>query len=90
MPGGCFQSIDLAACGPSLDDLHQRVSTGYGRVEITREGCDDACVLISKAELETLEKAIELLSQSEHYQGMCAQLSHIAAECMNHAGAAAR
>jgi PHD/YefM family antitoxin component YafN of YafNO toxin-antitoxin module len=86
MPGGCFQSIDLNSCGPALDDLHQRVSTGYGRIEITRTGCDDACVLISKAELETLEKAIELLSQSDHYKAMCAQLGHIASECMNSAG----
>jgi len=90
MPGGCFHSIDLAACGQSLPDLHQRVSTGYGRVEITRADCNDACVLISKAELETLEMAIELLSQSEHYQAMCAQLNNIAAECMNSVSATAR
>ena len=90
MSGGCFQSIDLVACAQALHDLHQRVSTGYGRIEITRADCDHACVLISKAELETLEKTIELLSQSEHYQTMCAQLGHIAAECMNHAGATAR
>ena len=85
MPGGCFQSIDLAHCGHTLDDLHQRVSTGYGRIEITRKGGEDACVLISKAELETLEKTIELLSQSDHYREMCAQVSHIAGECMTQA-----
>ena len=85
MPGGSFQSIDLAVSGPSLDDLHQRVSTGYGRIEITRMGCDEACVLISKAELETLEEALELLSQSEHYRAMCAQLNNIAADCMTRA-----
>jgi prevent-host-death family protein len=82
MPGGSFQSVDLVECGQSLDDLHQRVSTGHGRIEITRTGRDEACVLISKAELETLEKAIELLSQSEHYRAMCAQINNIAADCM--------
>jgi PHD/YefM family antitoxin component YafN of YafNO toxin-antitoxin module len=90
MPGGCFQSIDLASCGQALNDLHERVSTGYGRIEITRVGCDDTCVLISKAELETLEKAIELLTQSEHYQAMCAQLNNIASESMRPNGVVAR
>ncbi len=83
MSGGCFHSLKLSQFRHSLDDLHERVVVGRGRVEITRDGCDDACVLISKAELEALEHALEVLSRGEEYRAMCDILSQLAGECLS-------
>jgi len=82
MSGGCFHTVKLSQFRHSLDDLHQRVSIEHGRIEITRDGCDDACVLISKAELEALEHALEVLAQSDDYRAMCETLSQVAGECL--------
>jgi PHD/YefM family antitoxin component YafN of YafNO toxin-antitoxin module len=65
----------------SFDELHQLVAAGHGRVEITRDDCDHACVLISKTELESLERALEILSETDDYQAMSQTLSSVASEC---------
>jgi PHD/YefM family antitoxin component YafN of YafNO toxin-antitoxin module len=65
----------------SLDDLHQLVAAGHGRIEITRDDCDHACILISKAELESLERALEILSETDDYQTMCQTVSTLASDC---------
>ena len=83
MSGGCFHTLKLSQFRHSIDDLHQRVVVGHGRVEITRDGCDDVCVLISKAELEALEHALEVLARGEDYRAMCDTLSHVAGECLS-------
>jgi hypothetical protein len=36
------------------------------------------CVLISKTELESLEQAIEILSQGPDYKQMCEEISGVA------------
>ena len=56
MPGGCFHTLSLAQFLGSVHDFHIRVANGHGRVEITRDDCDDVCILISKAEIESLER----------------------------------
>ncbi|HSU69244.1 MAG TPA: hypothetical protein VLJ39_20330 [Tepidisphaeraceae bacterium] len=79
MSGGCFHTLSLAQFLGLVDELHTRVSNGHGRIEITRDGCDDVCILISKAELESLERALEILSETPDFRTMCESLSAVVA-----------
>ena len=83
MSAGCFHTLSLSQFLNGIEDHHQRVSVGHGRIEITRDDCDDVCILISKAELEALERAVEILAQSDEYRSMCATLAGVARECLS-------
>ena len=48
-----FQSLDLPRLRRAMDRIHEQVANRHGRVELTRSGCDDVCVILSKAELES-------------------------------------
>ena len=63
MPFQNFQTLDVTRFRQTLAKLHEAVGCGNGRVEVVRKGCADVCVLISKAELESLEQALEILAQ---------------------------
>jgi len=76
-----FQTLDLTRFRQAMAKLHEVVGCGKGRIEITRRGCDDVCVLISKAELESLEQALEILTECEHYKAMCDNLTQLVAAC---------
>jgi PHD/YefM family antitoxin component YafN of YafNO toxin-antitoxin module len=65
----------------TLAKLHQAVGCDHGRVEVTRRGCNDVCVLISKCELDALEQALEILAQSAEYKAMCDDLTSVVAQC---------
>ena len=75
----CFQSLDVARFNEVIARLHDLVGTSHGRIEVTREGCDDVCVLISKRELESLERALEILSECAEYRSMCDEVAQVAA-----------
>ena len=79
MSAGCFHTLNLVQFRKLCDELHSRVARGHGRIEITVEGCDDICVLISKAELESLERALEILSETDNFRTMCESLANVAA-----------
>jgi PHD/YefM family antitoxin component YafN of YafNO toxin-antitoxin module len=79
MSGGCFNTLTISQFIHAVEELHGRVASGHGRVVITRDGCDDVCVLISKAELESLEQALEILSSTPDFQAMCKTLAMVAA-----------
>ena len=79
MSGECFQTLDVTRVRRALATLHERVTLGAGRVEIKRRGCDDVCVMISKAELEALEQALEILAESAEYRAACDTLTQLAA-----------
>lgn len=79
MSGDCFQTLDVTRVRRALAGIHERVALGIGRVEIKRRGCDDVCVMISKAELEALERALDILSESAEYKSMCETLTQLAA-----------
>ena len=64
-----FVTLDLTAVG-DLGELYDSVALAKGRVVITREGCDDACVIISRSELESLEESLELLSDGDGVRAM--------------------
>ena len=80
MSGDCFQTLDVTRFRQSLARLHERVGCGKGRIEVTRRGCGDVCVLISKAELEALEQALEILAATADYKAMCDVLTQLAAQ----------
>ena len=80
-----FQSLNLSQVQDDLLKLYQRVACQKGRVEI--EGGDGACecVLISKVELESLERAIAILADTEGVRQLTDELAHVAQAEMAHA-----
>lgn len=76
---GSFQSLDVARFHEVLSRIHQTVHAHKSRVEVTRQGCDDVCVLISKCELDALERALELLTECAEYKAMCSEVAQVAA-----------
>ena len=78
---GAFQTLDVTRFRQTLAKLHEAVGCGHGRIEVTRRGCQDVCVLISKCELEALERAIEILAETAEYKSMCDNISQLVAAC---------
>lgn len=81
VPFSNFQSLDVTRFRQTLAKLHEAVGCGSGRIEVTRRGCNDVCVLISKCELEALEQALEILAASAEYKAMCDSIQSVVAEC---------
>jgi hypothetical protein len=79
MSAECFQTLDVTRFRRALANLHQTVGCGCGRIEVTRRGCEDVCVLISKAELESLERALQIFAESIEFQQMSRQIAEIVA-----------
>ena len=70
-------SVDMTLVGKRIRRLHDQVCGHGQRVEITRAGCDDVCVMISKRELEALEQAVAMHSSSAAHGELCRQLSQL-------------
>lgn len=83
MAADCFHTLNLTQFLRSVEDLHRQVAKGHGRVEITRDGCDDVCVLISKSELEALERALEILSDTSDFRAMCKRVASTVAASLD-------
>ncbi len=71
-----FATFDLDTADIVLSDLHKQVLGRNGRVELRCRG--GACVLISKAELDGLEKALEILSNTETVRLMRQEIALVA------------
>jgi PHD/YefM family antitoxin component YafN of YafNO toxin-antitoxin module len=71
------QTMDVQRAGRDLEHLHARVAAVWGRVEITREG-GDSCVLLSKAELQTIERALEILCELPGGKKVCEEIGRVA------------
>jgi hypothetical protein len=78
MSSDSFQILDIQTAGGTLEHLHAHVVRCSGRIEIHCPS-GKVCVLISKAELESLEQAIEILSSGSDYNQMCAEITEAAA-----------
>jgi hypothetical protein len=77
--GNPFATIDLDAAEPSHVDLaclHAQVLGKYGRIELVRRA--GACVLISKDELDGLERALEILSSTDTVRLMRQEIALVA------------
>ena len=79
MSGDWFQTMDLTRFQQAVTNLHELVCCGKGRIEITRPDCDEVCVLISKTELESMERALQIFAGSSDYQQMATQIAEIVA-----------
>jgi PHD/YefM family antitoxin component YafN of YafNO toxin-antitoxin module len=79
--GSLFTLLSIDQVQTRLSQLHQKVCRDKGRVEI--KDSQGTCVLISKEELETLEQALEILSNTSDVQKMArtiAVLTHSVAQ----------
>jgi PHD/YefM family antitoxin component YafN of YafNO toxin-antitoxin module len=74
------RSYDVSLIASNLHALHEHVTRCKARVEITRPGSDERCVLISSAELESLERALEILSDTEDVRDICGTIARLAAQ----------
>lgn len=81
MSDGLIQSLDLSRFHRAMQKVHEQVANDHRRVEFTRPGSDEVCVFLSKAELESLEHALEIFSQTSEYKSMCDHISKLAMEC---------
>lgn len=69
-------SLEAAMC--NLAELHEWVGRENQRIELTaRTG--PSCVIISKSELDALEQALEILSETGNVQAMRKDLAKLAA-----------
>ena len=77
-----FQTLDINRAQNELAKLYAMVALSKGRVELTssdRPG--DACVIISKRELESLERALQILSESDGVKALAASIHHACDVC---------
>ena len=74
-----FRTLHVLEAQRSLPHLHQSVAQGNGRIHIVDTDGTLNCVLLSKAELDSLERALEILSDGEHFKVACQTLSRLAA-----------
>ena len=79
MSADCFQSLDVTRFRRAIANLHEVVGCGKGRIEVTRQGCEDVCVLISKCELDSLEHALRIMAETVEFQQMSKQIAEIVA-----------
>lgn len=74
------QIYDVSLIASNLANLHEFVTRTKGRIEITRPGSDERCVLISQEELACLERALEILSDTDDVREICGQIAQLAAQ----------
>jgi hypothetical protein len=89
---GTFGRLDAADAAAVFERLHERVTRHCGRIEIIRResGATVSAVLISKAELDSLEEAIEILSNTDSAAAMRSEVLRVASDCLRLPQAAAR
>ena len=72
------RTYDTVIVAKSMVQLHEYVARFNARIEITRPGTDERCVLVSKQELDALERAIEILSDTEDVRHVSEKLAYLA------------
>jgi len=73
------RTYDLTTVAQSLRQLHEFVTAHNARIEITRPGSEQRCVLLSKTELDALERALEIFSDTDDVRDICHKIAHLAA-----------
>ena len=73
-----FQALHVNQVQLNLLELYEKIACEKGRVEILHSEGHCRCVLISKEELDGLERAIDLLSNHEEVRSLQASLTHLA------------
>ena len=72
-----YPTVDMTKVGRIIRKLHDQVVGQRQRVEITRAGCDDGLIMISKAELQGLEKALAIFADTDEFNEMCKSLKNL-------------
>jgi len=73
------KTYDIAIAAESLTQLHEYVAGSNARIEITRQGSNERCVLISKQELDALERALNILSNTEDVRHISEKIAQLIA-----------
>jgi PHD/YefM family antitoxin component YafN of YafNO toxin-antitoxin module len=73
------KSYDVGVVAESLRELHEYVTRGNARIEITRPGSNERCVLLSKQELDSLERALAILADTADVKELSEKIAHLAA-----------
>jgi PHD/YefM family antitoxin component YafN of YafNO toxin-antitoxin module len=74
-----IRTCDVAIAAQTLAQLHEYITTQDARVELTRAGSDERCVLVSKRDLDALERAVVILSNTEDMRTVSEKLAQLAA-----------
>jgi len=72
-------TYDVSLIASNLTSLHEYVTRTNARIEITRPRSDERCVLISKQELTSLERALEILSDTDDVRDLRGKIADLAA-----------
>lgn len=78
MPAIEFKPMSLQEVRENLDYLVKLVAQGKRRIEMS-DSTGERYVLMSKVELDSLESAINILSDSDSFKEVCSSLNHLAA-----------
>ena len=73
------KSYDVSVIASNLLSLHEHVTRTLERIEITRPGSDERVIMIAKRDLESLEKALEILSDTDGVRDLSDKIAQIAA-----------
>ena len=73
------RTYDATVVAQSLAQLHEFVARYNARIEITRPGSDERCVMLSKRELDALEQALQILSDTEGVRDIAGKIALLAA-----------
>lgn len=69
--------FDVIHAAELLTELHEQVIRRQRRIELTRDG--ESCVMISKQELDALERALEILAKTDGFRSMSRKIAQLAA-----------
>lgn len=73
-----IKSYDASMIASNLLSLHEHVTRTLERIEFTRPGSDERVVMLAKRELESLEKALEILSNTENVRDLSDKIAQLA------------
>ena len=77
-----FRTLDLAEVKLALESICEVVAGGRGRIEIAACDDDHRCVIISKRELDDLERALAILAGTRDTVSACEHLRRLAAAAL--------
>ena len=73
------KTYDVGLVASNLPSLHEAITRTRVRIEITRPGTDERCIMLSKEELDSLEVALEILSRTDRARDMGQLVAELAA-----------
>jgi PHD/YefM family antitoxin component YafN of YafNO toxin-antitoxin module len=78
MSEAAYPTLDVTHARRELARIYEQVTRDRRRIELRRRGSEESCILISKAELDGLERALAILSDGDDVKRLCETLAHVA------------